>query len=177
MRADRNGLAASVWGFIPQTAAKASDTADLDMGLWFVSRSTQANTPMMSILDLDVALAKPRRTAAVGLPRRHGHDPPQSRRWAARSGTASGGYQLANVPACPSPSATGDRLLPRRHDPAQAALRAGRDGGGLYRSKMRFGYAACEYSLINPLRIFLLRTRAEARSTTAGPVSVAWGGR
>lgn len=39
------------------------------------------------------------------------------------------------------------------------------------------GYAACEYSLISPLRIFLRRARAEARSATAGSVSVALGGR
>jgi hypothetical protein len=47
----------------------------------------------------------------------------------------------------------------------------------LYRSKLRFGLRCCEYSLISPLRIFLWRTRAEAMSTTAGPVSVALGGR
>lgn len=47
----------------------------------------------------------------------------------------------------------------------------------LYRSEIRLGYAACEYSLISPLRIFLRRTRAEARSTRADPVSVASGGR
>jgi hypothetical protein len=43
--------------------------------------------------------------------------------------------------------------------------------------KLGSGYAACEYSLISPLRIFLRRTRSEARSTTAGPVSLASGGR
>ena len=47
----------------------------------------------------------------------------------------------------------------------------------LYRSEMRFGYAACVYSLISPLSTFRRRTRAEARSTTAGEVSTASGGR
>jgi hypothetical protein len=48
----------------------------------------------------------------------------------------------------------------------------------LYRSEMRFGYAACEYSLISPSRIFLRRIRVAARSTTpTGVVSVALGGR
>jgi hypothetical protein len=51
------------------------------------------------------------------------------------------------------------------------------DQPNLYSSEMRFGYAAGEYSLINPLRMFLRRARAEARSTTAGPVSGVLGGR
>jgi hypothetical protein len=50
-------------------------------------------------------------------------------------------------------------------------------GETLYRSEMRLGYAACEYSLISPLRTFLRRTRAVARLTAAGRVFVAWGGR
>jgi hypothetical protein len=39
--------------------------------------------------------------------------------------------------------------------------------------KLGTGYAACEYSLISPLRIFLRRTRFEARSTVAGPALLA----
>jgi hypothetical protein len=46
----------------------------------------------------------------------------------------------------------------------------------LYRSNCGSGYAACEYSLISPLRTFLRRTRAEMR-TAAGPVSAALAGR
>ena len=51
-------------------------------------------------------------------------------------------------------------------------------GDGLYRSETRFGYAACEYSLISPPRILLRLIRAAARSTTtSGVASVALGGR
>jgi hypothetical protein len=47
----------------------------------------------------------------------------------------------------------------------------------LYRSKPGFGYAACEYSLINPSRIFVGRIRATRDQQRGGAVAVALGGR
>ncbi len=63
-------------------------------------------------------------------------------------------------------------------DPALSADGANRAGHRRCTArKCGAGYAACEYSLIKPSRIFLRRTRAEARSTIAGPVSAASGRR
>jgi hypothetical protein len=45
----------------------------------------------------------------------------------------------------------------------------------LYRPEIRFGYATCNYSLINPVRVFLRLIRAAARSTTTS--GAALGGR
>jgi hypothetical protein len=66
-----------------------------------------------------------------------------------------------------------------RPDKMQRLLyRAKWDADACTARKLGFGYAAWEYSLIRPLRIFLRRIRVAARSTTgAGAMSVALGGR
>jgi hypothetical protein len=69
------------------------------------------------------------------------------------------------------------KAVPAAKVSGRASL-AGVAAVSLRRSKPGFGYAACEYSLIRPLRIFLRRIRAVARSTTGvGALSVALGGR
>jgi len=53
---DRNRLAASMWGFISRRQRSHQMPTDLGMGKWFVSRSTQTNTPSVPILDIDLTI-------------------------------------------------------------------------------------------------------------------------